>query len=824
MAKAIAATAAADAVADADAASRRDDDSRTLPPSAARRATRGTRLLLAGVLVLVTLALYWRANAFGFILYDDPNYLELNADVRQGLSLESVRWAFTGVHHANWHPLTTLSYLVEHQLFGLNPRPYHVTNIVLHAVNGGLLLLVLGALTGSTWRSAFVAAVFALHPLRVESVAWVSERKDVLSALFWILAIAAYARYARRPTARAYALVALMLALGLMSKPMVVTLPAVLLLLDVWPLKRVRVGVGAGAAGATASANLRRRDQKAYASPPSSPPSPPGTITLARAVAEKLPLLVLSLASAVVTFLVQRASGAVATIELVAWDVRLANAVLAYAWYVGKTLWPRGLTIFYPLTGDLGAWPLALAFLLAVTALAAWQFRRRPYLLVGWLWFLGTLVPVIGLVQVGDQATADRYSYIPSIGLTLMIAWAAGELLAALPRARLVTSLGAAAILLACAATTWRLLGFWKDTPTLFTRATTVVPRNAKAHTVLGTAHQLGGRIELALKEYQTAADIRGDYPEAYARIGVCYAALNDYERSAAAFTTAVGQLEQSGYASDVLRRNAVYNDSIYNLAWAQMELGRLAEAEHGFRRALELQHRVADAHAALASVYNRQARAADAMSEAEAALRLAPAHDTARFQRGIANMQLGNAEGAARDFADEAKRDPRNASAQFQLGAAMARLGRSDEAIAAFRQVLEINPADGDAHLKLGVLLQGKGEVDAAIGHYRTAMQRAVAAAGNNIAWVRATHREARFRNGAEAVALCEELLKTAGRRPDLLDTLAAAYAETGDFPRAIATARDAADGAAKAGDAQLAQQIRERAALYEKGTAFRE
>lgn len=779
----------------------------TLTPAATQPTDRTRRARIAWTLAialsLLTGALFGRSAGYGFILYDDPNYIELNPNVTKGLSFAAVRWAFTGIHHANWHPLTTLSYLIEYQCFGLDPRVFHVTNIVIHALNAGLLLLALKALTGSVWRSALVAAVFAVHPLRVESVVWISERKDVLSGLFWILTLWAYAVYVRRPSVGRYAIVAVCFVLGLMSKPMVVTLPAVLLLLDFWPVRRVRWSSGG------------TNDDVAGTLVPS--------VTFKRAVVEKLPLVALSIASSAVTFLVQRISGAVATTQLIDWDVRLANAVIGYVWYIRKTLWPTNLTVFYPLTGELGMWPVALGALLAITALAIWQFRRRPYLLVCWLIYLGTLVPVIGLVQVGDQAVADRYSYIPTIALLVAVVWGAGELVVRMARGRAVAIAGSVAALLALSVSTWRLIGFWRTTETLFTRATTVIPRNAKAHTVLGTNYQLQDRIDDALREYQTAADIRGEYPEAYARIGVCYAAKGDYERSADAIAIAVRQLELPGYAPDVLRRSEVYRDSVYNLAWAEMEVGRYESAERGFRRSIEWGHRVADAHAALATVFNRQQRSTEAVREAEAALAVDAKQSTAHFELGVATLRQGELERSAEHFREDLKRNPTNANAYFQLGNVLARMHRNEEAVAALREAVRLRPQDGASRLKLGVALQAQGEIEEAIEAYRAAMSLGVEAAANNLAWVRATFFDARFRSGAEAVELCEQLLKSAGRRAEILDTLAAGYAETGDFTKAVATAEEALKRSEEAGQSALTGELRERLELYRANKPYR-
>jgi len=363
-------------------------------------------------LAVATVAVYWPVGGYDFTNFDDPGYVSENPHVLAGLTWEGVRWAFTNAQEANWHPLTWLSHMLDCQLFGPSAGRHHLVNVGLHALSILLLFLVLARMTGRRWPSAMVAALFALHPLHVESVAWISERKDVLSALFWMLTMGAYVLYAERPSVIRYLPVFVFLALGLMAKPMLVTLPFVLLLLDFWPLGRLK---GAAATGKEASGFPWRR--------------------AGRLVLEKAPLLVLAAAASGVAYLVQQKIGAMEFGARVPWTGRLANAVMAYVTYLVKAVWPGGLAVFYPYDEHLPAWEvgLASAALAAVTALVVWQGRRRPYLAVGWFWYVGTLVPVIGLVQVGGHAMADRYTYIPLIGIFVAAAWGAADLTAAWP-------------------------------------------------------------------------------------------------------------------------------------------------------------------------------------------------------------------------------------------------------------------------------------------------------------------------------------------------------------------------------------------------------
>ena len=445
-------------------------------------------LLLAAALALLALFAFLPVLGNGFVLLDDGLYVTRNSHVQKGITLEGLAWVWSANVANNWHPLTLLSHMLDCQIFGLVPAGHHLTSLLLHLANVLLLFEVLRRITGALWRSAAVAALFAVHPLHVESVAWVAERKDVLSAFFWILAMSGYARYVRQPSRGRYLAVFLAMLLGLMAKPMVVTLPFVLLLMDVWPFGRLRFEPGWG-----------RR--------------------LTRLGLEKLPLLALSAAASVITLRYQTTS--IVDLEVVPWHLRLANAAISYVVYLGRTFLPRNLAVFYPLSLDVSFWKGAgaAALLALLTALAAWKARTAPWLLVGWLWFLGTLVPVIGLVQVGRQAMADRYAYLPSIGLFLAVCWGLPELVGSDARRRALLAAASVAAVLALAAVTRAQLRHWSNSVTLFQHAVEATEGNYVAHVGLAKAFMQEKRWSEAAASYRAALILRPGLREA--RLGL---------------------------------------------------------------------------------------------------------------------------------------------------------------------------------------------------------------------------------------------------------------------------------------------------------------
>jgi protein O-mannosyl-transferase len=457
------------------------------------------------LLAVITLALYNPVNRHPFVNYDDDRYVVNNPHVRQGLTAETVGWALTSTEQANWHPLTWMSHAIDCSLYGLNPVGHHFTSVLLHGMNVILLFLLLKWATGRLGPSLFVAALFALHPMNVESVAWVAERKNVLCTMFFFLALWAYGWYSRKPGWQRYLAVAALFAAGLASKPMVITFPFVLLLLDYWPLARVR--------GAGIEAGVQSKVEADKTRP---------TFSWSQLAIEKLPLLTMSAASAVITMRAQQAGGAVRTTAEVSFGARIATAIYAYAMYLWKMVWPARLAPLYPHPGDsLAAWQVLVAalVLLAITAFA-WRFRARRYLLVGWLWFLGTLVPVIGLVQVGEAAMADRYAYIPLIGIFVMIAFGVADW-AEEKRLGLWPAFAAAVVLVALAFVTHRQIGYWQSNYELWSHTLAVTENNFVAENNLGGALILEGREEDAHPHFEAAARINPRDPMSRSNLGI---------------------------------------------------------------------------------------------------------------------------------------------------------------------------------------------------------------------------------------------------------------------------------------------------------------
>ncbi len=587
-----------------------------MPTPRAGRAQRADRTALALVaLLLLTLLAYLPVFRNGFVEWDDPAYVTENSHVRGGLTPAGIVWAFRSLENANWHPLTWLSHMTDVSLYGLAPAGHHATSLLLHLLNTWLLYSALRSLTRTTWRSLAVAALFALHPLHVESVAWISERKDVLCTAFALLSIWAYARYAHRPAVQSYLWVALTLALGLMAKAMLVSLPLVLLLLDVWPLDRMR-----------------------FSEP---------RLMWAR-IAEKLPLLALVLAASLVALLTQGRGGALTETTLAA---RVAQAMIGYTSYLQHTFWPVGLTAFYPYRPDpplleVGCRVLTL---LLITAGAVWSARRRPYLIVGWLWYVVTLLPVIGIVRIGQQEMADRYTYIPLIGVFIMLVWGVGEWIDASGRAAMRPRIAAALtglVLASCAAATTRQVTTWHDGVSLWTRAIAIGGTNAVSVNNLGAALERAGRLDEAARRYDEAIALAPGNVRAHANLGNVRFAQGRYAEAARAYEDAL-RLQ-----SDMPTALANLATSYYNIANAAWRAGRLDDALAAYANALRVRPDDAGFLRAQALAQLQAGRLDAARGSASRAVALAPSDAAAHDAYGLVLYALGDRAGAKRELA----------------------------------------------------------------------------------------------------------------------------------------------------------------------------
>jgi Flp pilus assembly protein TadD len=647
------------------------------------------------LLALITLALYWPVQHYQFNNFDDAQYLTQNPRVQNGLTISAIGWAFTTGYAGNWHPLTWVSHLLDVQVFGFNAGGHHFTNLLFHMATTVLLFLLLHRWTGAIGRSAFVAALFAWHPMHVESVAWVAERKDVLGAFFWILTMLAYGKYAEavRPanlpksskpwaTRRLYLLTLGLFALGLLSKPMLVTLPLVLLLVDYWPLRRIEI-----------------------------PFSVKDALSL---VLEKVPFFFLTAASCFVTFLAQKKGGAVQPLENLSLADRFGNAIVSYARYLGKLFWPTDLAVLYPFTRHLPlAEVLAAAVLLIVIfAMVASLAKNHPYLIVGWLWFVITLVPVIGLVQVGEQAMADRFTYIPSIGLFIVLAWPLPQLIMAYaPKFNVILKISAILILAACLVAARRQLGYWQNSITLFTQATQVSKDNIMAECDLGLAFAEQGQINEGILHERRAIQINPNYPAAQNNLGILLEEQGKWEEAAVPLMAA-------------LKTNPQYDEAYYNLGLLSLHQGRLDEAIARFQKAISLNPQYDKAIVNLGVALAQQGHLDEAMAQYRQALELAPNNPYAHNALGRALETQNKLDEAAAQYATATALKPDLAAAHENLGVVLGLLGRFPESEAQFAQALQLQPASASIHFNFGNALLRQNKLQAAAAQYSVAVQ----------------------------------------------------------------------------------------------------
>lgn len=625
--------------------SRRVNKARSAPAGGkeiapARDRNRTRELCVYLLLFLATFAVYSQVRHFDFVNFDDPEYVTENNHVRAGLTLDGLAWAFISTDAENWFPLTRISHMADCQFFGLRSGWHHLTNLLLHALATLLLFAGLKRMTGALWCSAFVAFLFALHPLHVESVAWIAERKDVLCAFFWFLTLWCYARYAQRPGVGRYLLVLLAFSCGLMAKPMAVTLPFVLLLLDVWPLRRAnRLAI----------------------------------------LWEKLPFFALAAGVSLVTYIAQQQGHAIQSLHALPAGLRVANALVTYLAYIARMFWPAKLAVFYPYSHKLPSrYALAAGATLAgITFLVVRWFRSRPYLAVGWFWYLGTLVPVIGLVQVGGQSSADRYTYLPTVGLAIMLSWGTADVLRSWPRGRTAAAVSALAVCSACVVLTSIQLRYWATTESLFRHAVEVTTDNYVAHNNLADYY---------------LSKLRND--------------------------------EALGHVIEALRVQPNYAEARVNLATILSRAGKTDEAEREYRVALTLQPGNVEGHSGYGALLFNQGRANDALREFWEAVQLRPESADGHFVLGRMFAALGRTDQAIPEFIEAVRLRPDHADAHHSLGVALLGRGRLSEALAEFTAEARIKPTDASVHNNLGQLLASQGRLDEAITQFSEALR----------------------------------------------------------------------------------------------------
>ena len=642
------------------------------------------------VLAMVTIIAYGTLRYCQFVNLDDNIYVTANPHVQAGLTVKSVIWAFTEPYAAFWHPVTWISHMLDFELFGLNPLGHHLMSLLFHIASTLLLFWVLKRMTAALWPSAFVAALFALHPLHVESVAWVAERKDVLSGFFWMLTMAAYVRYAEQPSFKKYLLVFLAFVMGLMAKPMLVTLPFVLLLLDYWPLGRLRFQEDKEIKTCYQIASLRQL------------------------ITEKIPLFALAAVSSIISFIIQQREGATTMLGTLSLSSRIANALVSYVTYIVKMIYPTQLAVLYPRLADgLPIWKPLICFvvLATVTISVIYTARKRRYLLVGWLWYLGTLVPVIGLVQLGLHAMADRFSYLPSIGIFIMIAWGAAELVAKRPNTRRTVSIAGYAALIILLACTQAQLRHWRNSLTMSVRALAVTENNYVMENTYGAALLNLGQFEQALVQFNNALEIEPRYWPARKHIGMAY-----------------------------------------------LRMGRIDDAIEPFKEVLQIENNLPEVHYNLGAIYFRQGRLDLAVEHCSETLRLIPNHFKARL--GLAHI-----------FTEQ---------------------GKLPQAVEHYYKILEFMPNQVNTM--------------------------------NSLARILAVSDDETVRKPTEAVELARKACQLTGfNQPDLLDTLAMAYAAAGDFPQAIEFAEEAIRLCENTKKNELAEEIKKRLQLYKAGQPYR-
>ncbi len=656
--------------------------------------------VLLGVLIL---ALYWKVQYHEFINYDDGRYITENKHIKD-FSKENFIWAFTSSYAANWHPITWLSHMLDIRLYGLNPKGHHLTSLALHITNSLLLFLVFARMTGSIWRSCFVASLFAFHPINIESVAWVAERKNVLSTFFWLLTTWAYVHYIQKRNLARYSMVVLFFALGLMSKAMLVTLPFVLLLLDYWPLKRFEI------------AHLKRifsgetQNQIEYKK------------KLLNLIFEKIPLLFLVVGSCIVTLSAQKLAGAIVSIETVQTTTRISNALVSYLVYLEKMMWPKDFSVFYPYPiNESYMWKgLMSGFVLTgITIIILRLIKKAPYLSVGWFWYLGTLIPVIGLVQVGQQMMADRYAYVPLIGIFIIIAWGLPDLLQNYPFRKKLLSVLAGIFFSVLITLTSVQLQYWENSVKLFEHAIEVTlkkyPSFVGIYNNLGVVLNEQMKFEEAMAHLKNAVKLQPAYSEAHNNLGNSLSGLNRFQEANISYKEAI-------------RLKPDYPEAHNNFANSlSKKRENLEEAIFHYKKAIQLKPEFYEAHFNLGVTLNKWNDSDQAIGHLQEAIRLEPNLSEPHLVLGNIFSQKKKFKTATDHLETVIKMDPNNAIAHNSLGSALGEQGNFKQAIKHFNTSVKINPHYVEAHQNLGTALSILGQSDKSVDHFKIAKELAV-------------------------------------------------------------------------------------------------
>jgi len=662
-------------------------------------ANKTLKVTICMFVMVATFCIYSQVQDHEFIIFDDYQYIKDNWNIKSGLTSESISWAFTTFYAYNWFPITWLSHIIDYQLYGLNPKGHHMTNLLFHITNALLLFIILMRMTGKLWRCAFIVAMFAFHPLNVESVAWVAERKNVLSTFFWLLTMWAYIPYAEKPTIKKYGLVLMFFALGLMSKPMLITLPFVLLLLDYWPLRRLKLEQGGSDNEVPVKSQYHVKSE------------------LLKLMLEKVPLFVLTTGSCILTLIAQQ-EGALINANNLSLTTRLKNAVVSYLEYLKKMIWPYDLAVFYPHPqSSLADWKWVVCFvvLVTITAICIKFIKKAPYFTVGWFWYIGTMVPVIGIVQVGMQAMADRYAYIPLIGIFIIFAWGVPELISKWNQKEKVLSVSVGIIILILLITTGGQVNHWRNSITIFKHALKVANENSYnpylINYYLGDAFWDKRKTSEAISHYKMAIKLNPSYAPTYNNLGIIMGAEGKTEEEISLYKMAI-------------KINPDVAEAHYNLGNILSLKGKIKEAISHYKMAIELNPNYAQAHNNLGNILGAEGNNEEAISHHKMAIELNPDSAQAHNNLGIILGAEGKTEEAISQFKMAIELNPDSAQAHNNLGFSLGAEGKTEEAISHFKMAVELKPDYAQAHNNLGFALGAEGDNEEAISHFKMAVK----------------------------------------------------------------------------------------------------